>query len=117
MRFFIVLFTIITSVLFWSPTSASDFKYRKKVTLKIGQSTILKGVRSPGCIDAVPSWQNLKRELPNSNLGTFSDGGSGVVKSNYCKKTVGARGIRFTAQRAGKERLRIFADPVRIIVK
>ncbi len=102
--------------------SAQDFRYHRSVTLKVGQSIVLKGVRNSNCGTRAPSWSSLARQLPSTSLGSFSDGGAGTVQSDFCKKrfkikSVAARGVRFTAKQRGKQKLTIFRDPVSITVR
>lgn len=98
-------------------TDAKDFKYYKTVTLKVGQSIVLKGVRHNNCGDKAPSWIFLAGRLPFSRTGNFSNGGVGTMNSNKCGANVGARGIKFTAKKSGVEKLKIFGDKVKITVK
>lgn len=105
------------AVLFSTGVLAADFKYLKSVTLKVGQSVILKGIRHPDCEDSAPSWSRVRGHLPNSKLGTFSNGGAGTTKSRSCGGRVGARGIKFTAKKVGNERFIVADDPIRITVK
>jgi len=98
------------------PARSADFKFRKSVALKIGQSVILKGVRSRDCGAVAPGWSRVRHRLPKTKLGIFSDGGAGFTRSKHCGGRVGARGIRFTAKRAGNEQVTIFEDTVRITV-
>jgi len=102
---------------FTLPADAKDFPYRRNVTLSVGGSTVLKGVRSGDCSDSAPSWSRVSRGLPKSKLGSFSDGGEGTVKSNSCGQRVGARGVRFTAKTKGTERFVIFDDTISVTVK
>ena len=100
------------------PASAGDFQYRRDVTLSVGQSIVLKGVRSGECSTTEPpAWNNVKGKLPASTLGTFSDGGAGTVQSNSCGKRVAARGVKFKASRKGEERFVVFDDAIRVTVK
>lgn len=96
---------------------AKDIGYRKYVTLKVGQSAVLKGVRS-GCEEKVaPTWNRIRSRLPKSRTGAFSDGGAGTVRSKSCKGRVPARAVRFTAKTPGTETLVIYNDGVRVTVK
>lgn len=104
------------SILLATPVQATDFKYHRTVTLKVGQSIVLKGVRSHDCSDRAPSWDRIKRGLPRSKLGNFSNGGKGYTVSNSCGGRVAARGVKYTAKKSGKERLVIYDDSVRITV-
>lgn len=113
---FTLKFVLVWSLLAAVPAQATDFKYRRAVTLQIGQSIILKGVRSHDCSDRAPSWGHVRSGLPKTKLGKFSNGGKGYTDSNSCGGRVAARGIRFTAKKSGKETLTIFKDSVRITV-
>jgi len=96
---------------------ARDFQYNRNVTLSVGQSVVLKGVRAGDCGSKAPSWGQIERKLPKSKTGSFSNGGSGTVKSNSCGKSVAARGVRFTAKKPGSESLNIYDDRISITVK
>lgn len=99
------------------PTEAKDFPYKRNVTLSVGSSTVLKGVRNGDCSDNPPSWSKVSLRLPKSKLGRFSDAGEGTVKSNSCGQRVGARGVRFTARTKGTERFIVFDDEISVTVK
>jgi hypothetical protein len=99
------------------PAFAADFLYRRNVDLVVGQSIVVKGVRSDDCTDKPPAWSGIKVKLPSAKLGSFSDGGAGTIKSNSCGKVVGARGIRFTAAAKGSETLTVLDDPVSVTVR
>ncbi len=113
----VTLVSLINLFFISSYAYADNIPYKRSVTLKVGQSIVLKGVRSRDCGDIAEPWTPIKARLPNSILGVFSNGGEGTVKSRSCRKRVAARGIKFTAKKPGKERLLIFNDPVRITVK
>lgn len=109
-------------ILLAQPAAAGDFAYHRSVSLKVGQSIVLKGVRNHNCGTRPPGWASIQRQLPKSKLGSFSDGGTGTVQSNFCRerhdiKRVAARGVRFTARTRGQERLTILRDPVSITVR
>ena len=107
----LTLCTVYTTV-----ASAGIIPYRRSVSLKVGQSIILKGVRG-GCNDRrAPSFSRLNR-LPRPRTGRLSDGGAGKVRSTSCNKIVPARAIRFTATKKGKERITIYRDRISITVK
>lgn len=99
------------------PAQAVDFKYRSEVSLNVGQSVILKGVRNADCEDKAPDWGHINGRLPKSKLGQFADGGAGSVLSRSCGGKVGARGVKFIAGKPGTETLIIFKDQVSITVK
>ena len=99
------------------PALSAEFPFRQNVTLKVGQSTILKGVRPRNCDDRAPNWGEVRNRLPRSKTGKYSDGGAGTVASDSCGKQVNARGIKFTATKPGTESLNILNDRVNITVK
>jgi len=98
--------------------AAAEFPYRRNVTLSVGQSVVLKGVRGADCSKtAAPSWGKIKGRLPKATLGTFSDGGAGTTKSNSCGGVVAARGVKFTAKTKGKEKFVVYDDAISVTVK
>lgn len=119
MKFQILVLKLILvfSVFLPLSTQAANFKYRKRVTLSVGKSIVLKGVRSYNCGRKGSSWKRIRRGLPRSRLGVFVDGGSGTTISRRCGGKVGARGVRFIAKRPGKETLTIYKDRVSITVR
>lgn len=96
--------------------SAEGIPYRRNVTLKVGETVVLKGVRGD-CGAPPPSWSQLSSSLPPTALGRFSDGGPGEVSSKSCKGTTPARAVRFTATQKGSETLLIFEDKVSVTVQ
>jgi hypothetical protein len=119
MKKFVLFFVTVLGFSFFTSSFSysKTIKFRGKVTIKVGQSIVLKGVRSRNCGDQAEKWADLVSRLPKSKLGTFSDGGEGTVNSNFCGGIVGGRGIRFTATKKGKERLKIYGDFIRINVR
>lgn len=99
------------------PAQANDFHYHRSVTLKVGESDVIYGIRRSDCGDTAPAWDSVQARLPHSSLGAFSDGGEGTVRSKRCDAIVGARGIRFTGQKTGSETITLFGDPVKITVQ
>lgn len=100
-----------------TPAAAAEFAYNRDVSLKVGQSIVLKGVRAGDCGEVAPSWQDLSAALPKPRLGSLSDGGTGVVDSRACKGRVAARGVRFTARKPGSESFVVFDDKITVTVK
>jgi len=100
------------------PALAQDFPYNRNASLQVGQSIVLKGVRSADCsLTEAPSWKRVSSQLPQTKLGRFSDGGVGTVNSNQCKGRVAARAVRFTATHAGQEQFTILEDSFTIAVR
>ena len=96
---------------------AKDMPYRSNVTVKVGQSVLVMGIRHKDCGAPARAFSHYRPQLPKSALGTFSDGGVGTTRSSRCKCVVPARGVIFTAKKPGKERVRIMGEPVAITVK
>lgn len=97
-----------------SNTMANEITLKKKVTIRIGQSIVVKGVRPNGCDNPTPP-TSLK--LPKTSLGTFSTGKTGITKSRRCGRKVPAREVVFTAKQKGKETFEIYLDKITITVK
>ena len=111
-----IVFAFVLSALVATPSHAADFKYRSKISLKTGQSVVIKGVRHDNCGKTAPGWGRVKGGLPRSRLGVFGDGGTGTVDSKSCGGRVAARGVKFTARQPGQETLTIYDDRVSITV-
>lgn len=97
-------------------TSGATIPYLDKVSLGVGQATVIHGARGSQCGQQAPDWEQIAATLPPSVTGKFSDGGLGVRFSQRCGGDTPARAIRFTATKPGSEQLRLFGDPVRIEV-
>jgi hypothetical protein len=113
------LYMLATATVFFLVSNngyAGDIPYNPKVTLKIGQAVILKGVRSR-CGKPADSWSNIARRLPKSKTGEFSNGGTGTVMSDKCGGPTPGRAVKFTATSKGKERLRIYDDNFSVTVQ
>ena len=108
--------TAIALVLFAASASAQTIPYKRNVTLNVGESIVLKGVRGNDC-ETAPSWGHIAGGMPRSRLGRLSNGGKGFVNSNACGKRVPARAVKFTAQRKGSERIVVYEDSISITVK
>ncbi len=96
---------------------AQGFPFNRNVTLSIGDSIILKGVRSACDGTRAPAWAQVKSRLPKSKTGKFSNGGAGTVISDSCGKELPARGVKFKATKSGSESFTIFKDRFRITVQ
>ena len=117
MRSAALFITLAMASMFALPVAAENFPYRRDVTLSVGKSAVLKGVRSGDCSDKAPSWSSIAKKLPKSKLGSFSDGGAGTVNSNSCGKRVGARGVKYTAKTKGSEQFVVYDDQISVTVK
>jgi len=112
-----LLIACVFSVVNILPGQAQEIHYKPEVSLKVGQSVIVKGVRGNDCGNKAPSWNHIKSKLPRSKTGKFSNGGTGTVESNKCGKSVGARAVKFKAMSAGGETLKIYGDTVKFTVQ
>lgn len=99
-----------------STAEAAHFKFNKSVTMKVGQRVVLKGVRNRRCGGRTPRWSTTVTRLPATRLGTYYNAGAGTAYSERCGATVPARGIGFTATRAGETTVKIFGDEIKIKV-
>lgn len=96
---------------------AKDMPYKRSVTLKVGQSALIKGIRHRDCGAPARAFSYYHRQLPKTKLGVYSDGGTGTTRSDRCGGRVPARGVVFTAKEPGKATLNIMGDPVTITVR
>ena len=96
-------------------SQAKDIPYYDKVRLKVGQSIVLKGVRTRCNGKTAPKFSRLTK-LPKPKLGVLVDGGAGTVLSKNCDRRVPARAIRFKATKKGRETITIYDDRVSIRV-
>ncbi len=117
MRKTIVSMLAVMSVAAASEASAQSFPFNRNVTLKVGQSIVLKGVRGASCGQPPGGWRSVAGQLPQTAIGRYSDGGVGTVESSFCRGTTPARGVRFTATKPGSESLVIFGDQISVNVQ
>jgi hypothetical protein len=99
------------------PVAAQNIPTNLNVSLKVGQSTIIHGMRGQACGAAAPSWAQVASSLPSTEIGSFSDGGIGTRSSRVCGGNVPARAIRFKATRRGSEAVNVQGDLVSITVR
>lgn len=95
-----------------------EIPYRSAITLKVGESANIHGMRARCGETRPPSWRRFRdsRHYFESSLGTFSDGGIGWRESVRCHGRVPARLIRFTATTPGSRTMWLFGNPIRIRV-
>lgn len=103
--------------LFSVPASAQNIPFNQSVSMKVGQTTVIHGVRGRSCTDPAPSWAEARATLPASSLGTFSDGGVGTRGSRSCGGSVPARAVRFKATKKGSEVVTIQGDSISVTVQ
>jgi hypothetical protein len=105
---------------------APEWRMETNYTLTVGQTATVYAVRAKSCDQGAPAFDDVKRRLPKTTLGTFSDGGTvqrtsmactSLVGSNHKDAWVPARAITFTATSRGTETLKFFTDPIVLTVK
>lgn len=110
------LFVIAT--IFFTSTASADpnvrIHYRNSVTLSVGQSVVVHGMRGRQCGTA-PSSPTLARR--NTELGRLSLGRAGVRESVQCNGDTPAIEVIFTAHRIGRETISLFGDLIQIHVR
>ncbi|WP_152541140.1 hypothetical protein [Sulfitobacter noctilucae] len=111
------------STLAFAPVAQADksnkVKFRKSITLKVGQAAIVHGAR--GECGQLPSKAHLAKSKRNLDLtletGHIAFGKPGVRRSSSCKGWTPVYETIFVADRPGKETVKIHGDSVRITVK
>lgn len=96
--------------------TTTEIPYNPDVELNVGDAIILKGIRTRCDGTTAPTFANVQGDLPQSRLGTFSDGGAGVVQSVSCGKAVPGRAVKFTATAPGRENLTVYGDRFSVVV-
>ncbi|MBU1314752.1 MAG: hypothetical protein KJ947_17265 [Alphaproteobacteria bacterium] len=95
---------------------AIDVEYRRSVSLRVGESSVIHGARSD-CGERAPNWEITQSRLPALPIGTWSDGGEGKRYSRACGGPTPARGVVFTATQPGLEQFLLYGDSVTIHVE
>tara|TARA_R110000751_G_scaffold288076_4_gene393328 strand:+ start:186188 stop:186529 length:342 start_codon:yes stop_codon:yes gene_type:complete len=113
MRFFIFAVACLVATTAW----AGQIPYHPKATLKVGQTVILKGVRTKCDGKRAPGFFSLRSKFPKVKIGVFKDGGKGTVNSKSCNKEVPARAIVFKATKKGKASFQLYGDKFVVTVK
>lgn len=90
--------------------------YNSRVVMALGESRLIHGDRGNCDGGMLPEWHYTRQRVPVSHLGTFSDGGLARKMSNFCNAVVPVRAVRFTAQAAGEDEVRLLDDFVKIVV-
>jgi len=110
---------VLVAVAFLSTSAqvgAERFRYGKFFAVLVGETKVVYAVRHRDC-ESMPSFDRLRERLPETALGTFSDGGEMTAKSRSCDAEVPTRGIAFTAMSKGEETMTFFGDEVTITVE
>jgi hypothetical protein len=90
--------------------------YNSRIVMALGESRLIHGDRGNCDGGMLPDWYYTRQRVPVSHLGTFSDGGLARKMSNFCNAVVPVRAVRFTAQAAGEDEVRLLDDFVKIVV-
>jgi hypothetical protein len=110
-----ILTALALTIVCASPAFAQEIRANLSPTLKVGQTVVVKGVRSQTCGQTPPPF--TAGEAPTSTLGSFSGGRVGTMNSRACGGATPAREVRFTAKKAGSETVTVFGDSVTITVR
>jgi hypothetical protein len=94
-------------------SAETTIKYRKSVSVQVGQSVVVHGIR--GECGEEPNLSQVT--LPKLETGELSLGKMGVRSSNRCGGMTPAVEVIFTATKAGREKFEIEGDDVSVRVK
>lgn len=94
----------------------ANIVYQRFVKLNVGETKVIHGRRS-SCGQMPPEWDVIKNELPEMDIGTWSDGGIGIRNSRSCAGPTPARALVFTATTRGQRNINLYNDPVTIKVE
>jgi hypothetical protein len=94
-------------------SAETTIKYRKSVSVQVGQSIVVHGIR--GECGAEPNLSSVT--LPKLETGELSLGKMGERTSNRCGGMTPAVEVIFTATKAGREKFEIEGDPISVRVK
>lgn len=83
--------------------------FQSHVKLAVGDSRLINGLRGD-CGASPPDWYYSRTLVPQSKIGTFSDGGLARKNSVSCGQIISARAARFTATRVGVEQIKLMGD-------
>jgi len=90
--------------------------YSARVVMAVGESRLIHGDRGDCDGGRLPDWYYTRERVPVSGLGTFSDGGLARKMANDCDAVVPVRAVRFTAEAAGVDEVRLLEDYIKIVV-
>jgi hypothetical protein len=93
--------------------SENEIEYRERVTLNVGESVVIHGIR--GDCGQLPTRGDI--ELPALTTGTLSVGKEGYRESRRCNGETPAVEVIFTATAPGRERFEIEGDPISVRVR
>jgi hypothetical protein len=106
-------FAVAFCALPFAAAAESLIKYRKSVSVQVGQSVVVHGYR--GECGQEPNLSEV--QLPQLETGELSLGKMGVRESGRCDGKTPAVEIIFTATKAGREKFEVQGDTVSVRVK
>jgi len=80
--------------------------YNARAFLSVGTEKLINGAVE-GCGGAPARWADMALRLPESETGTFADGGLATQMMNGCGKEMVVRAVKFIALRPGVEELKV----------
>ncbi len=104
-------------MLFASSASADQIPYHPKIVMKVGQTVVLKGVRTRCDGKRAPGFWSIKGKFPKVKIGKFKDGGAGTVQSRSCEKNVPGRAVLFEATKKGRAKFELYEDKFDVTVR
>ncbi|THF59658.1 hypothetical protein [Ollibium composti] len=91
--------------------------YQARVDMLVGETRLIHGDRGNCDGTMVPGWNKTAPRVPESRLGSFSDGGLARKMSNFCNAVVPVRAVKFTAREPGAEEVMLLEDFMKIVVR
>lgn len=85
--------------------------------LSVGQTRHITAYRGNSCNAPAPTFAEIQRRLPSSNIVRYSDGGLSSRESRDCGKRVPTRAVNGTGIAAGQEVKRYQSGTVAIVVR
>ncbi len=96
-----------------SAQSSKRIDYQKSVTVSVGQSVVVHGIR--GDCGKLPAKGDIT--LPALTTGKLSVGAAGIRRSNSCGGDTPAVQVIFTATTPGREKFEVQGDPISVRVR
>ena len=96
---------------------SNDIKYRKSISLKVGQSAVIHGLR--GNCGSMPSKSDIakmEQKYGDVKVGRIVAGKAGSRRSGSCGGVTPAIEAIFVAEKPGSVQFKLFGDDVKIRV-
>ena len=111
-----IIFLTSTSLTF--ADNSNKVPYRDKVTVKVGQSVVVHGLRGKcGALPTKSDVSKMQKQYGNVQVGKIVAGKQGVRNSKSCGGATPVIEAVFVAQSKGRVAFELFGDPISITVK